>query len=144
VEEMIFDARPGARDLRRNFRARVEYVAIMFGGGRAGAFRFAVIGEASARARGEVEPAEECLRQRDLMEGVRARSRKRGHDDVGVGELAAIPASRTLAFVKQGRVKNLLAKAGETDVREAFDCLEEIVHARLGQRVEAPVLPDLI
>jgi len=40
--------------------------------------------------------------------------------------------------------ENLLAKAGEPHVGQAFDLVEEIIYLRRGFSVETPVVPILV
>src|SRR5207248_2425463 len=97
-----------------NFGAGVEDGAVFVGGAGAVAVSLAIMGEASADAWRNVEPAEESVGQSDLVVGVAAES----FEVVGSGrgDAAAKIANRVFRLVvKRGRA-NLLAKSGEFEV----------------------------
>jgi len=100
------------------------------------------MGEASPDARDDIEPAEQSLGQRDLMEGVPAE----GFEVVGSRRWNAPAkiADRTVAFVEERGRADLLAKAGELEIGEAFDGLVEFVDLRLAEEVEGKVVPKFV
>ena len=83
-EQAVGFISPGLRGLEGQFRAGVDDGAGEVAGGGAAAIGFAVISGPASGARGEIQPAEESLRQSDLMYGIGPR---------GVGEKrGTIPA----------------------------------------------------
>ena len=112
----------------------------------------AVIREPPAGARSDVQPAEKCLRQKQLMKRVGAHGGIIGdwrHSCwrtaiVRLGKNFAVITRRAFALVINRRVEHLLAETGEFHVGQPLDLIEEIVDARRRQRVETPVFPVFV
>ena len=104
-----------APGLEGEIHAGVENAAGLGVGGGGDAFDGAVVGEAAADARGDIEPAKPSLRQGELMDGVGAGGGVVGVGGlVGVGKIAPEIADGGFALVENGRVAQLLAQAGES------------------------------
>ena len=158
IERRIGCRSPEARGLEGDVDTGVEFAPVTIVFRRTvGGVHLAVISHTSADVRRDVEPVEECPRQRNLMVGVRPRGGvgvkavELGIDAIGVerrhlggGQKLAIIAEGALAVVIHRRVEHLLAIAGEAHVGQPLDLVEEAVDARRGQGVEAPVVPILV
>ncbi len=144
IQEAAAKVGPDARGFEGELSAGVEDAARNLAGGRAGARRIAVVSVAAAHARDEIEPAEESLRQSDLMVSIDAAGFVvvGGDEAVSFGEEMAIIAGGTFALVIKRGVPQLLAVAGEAQIREALDGVQPIVDARLDVEIEAEIFPD--
>src|SRR5205085_12405331 len=63
---------------------------------------------------------------------------------IGFGEAAAVIAGGAFALIIQGRIENLLAEAGQPQIRKPLDGFKKVVDPGLSVEIEAEDLPHLV
>ena len=83
LEKFVLDAGPDARGFKRDLGAGVKHAAIEIVSGGAVAGSLAVVREPATDTRGHIEPAEDRLRQQQLMVSVSASGGEISKDSAG-------------------------------------------------------------
>ena len=142
-----FLARPDARGFESHFRARVKNSARCSSSAPTGTVRFRVIGESPTCARRDIQPAEERLRQRQLMIRVRAAplhnsaARRRWNWSP---ETAGDNIPPNFRSHNKPASRQLLLKTGEPHIRQPLHRFEKIIHTRLREHIQAEIPPQFV